>query len=951
MARVTIPDALLGLLAGSPLEAETLEFADRASVVLRSNQMPFFPAYTDHGVRHVEGILEMVVLLIPPHVLGERSLLGGADAAVVICAAILHDIAMHLHEDGFVQLIERGAAPLGWFDQPHEDRAADPSWSTLWETYKRELRHIGRNELTGLLGSNAATTPDIVFADTLDSDRWRTADRLVIGEFLRRHHARLAHEVAVRGFVGVQDDWPGLSPALADPAGVVARSHGEDLRAMAPYLEYEYGGALQPAGARLPYLMALLRIADYLQLEGDRAPSILLRLRNPSSPFSVGEWEKHAAIARVGWEQPDPLGIRIDVTDEHTLRTHLALSELFDTLRRELDSTVATLSQIYRAPPVDGLRLSRERIYTNLDSEALHRRLSYVPMRAALRSDEDLFRLVVGDLYGNNPVVAIREMLQNAVDAVRERRRVELRRGRPATPDTEPSVDVEIVQSGEHAFELRVTDQGVGMTPQTVVDFYLKAGATLGPSAADREGLSMQEQIRTLKAGRFGIGAFASFLLGPVIHVTTRHLDAREGIEFTADIEGDMIELQRRPGAPIGTRVSVAFEGVSTDSVLHLLKAASRLYHLRDPLVSFAVRFLPERGDAERWLGAGTIPEPAGGDLGAWRSFDVEGFDAILWHPDAGGRLVQDGIEVVEPPASRTAELRNPPAHAPYVYEWKGRFVSPPCLAVFGGVRQMGLTLTRYALVDRRLPFRLALLDAIGADIVAWALAGGTEPYPLVTKDFAKTARGREGWLPLLPELLWEYTERTALIVGERWDMGAVADEVAWVIVDKSRILDARSPGRHHNIVRETREWVGELGGRHLATLVAVDITEGTPKLESPGGWRSFADDSLAGHVVGDEAFTATLKGLARRCLANGEPTAADPFPREGTALSLVELTSRVETGVARAWLEWVRGPMPHDAGERRALAERIVAQEPAMARPVADWESRSSKSSRTASK
>ena len=152
MARVTIPDALLGLLAGSPLEAETLEFADRASVVLRSNQMPFFPAYTDHGVRHVEGILELVVLLIPPHVLGERSLLGGADAAVVICAAILHDIAMHLHEDGFVQLIERGAAPLGWFDQPHEDRAADPSWSTLWETYKRELRHIGRNELTGLLG-------------------------------------------------------------------------------------------------------------------------------------------------------------------------------------------------------------------------------------------------------------------------------------------------------------------------------------------------------------------------------------------------------------------------------------------------------------------------------------------------------------------------------------------------------------------------------------------------------------------------------------------------------------------------------------------------------------------------------------------------------------------------------------------------------------------------------
>lgn len=57
--------------------------------------------------------------------------------------------------------------------------------------------------------------------------------RLLIGEFLRRHHARLAHEIAISGIPG-----PGSPVALADfefkdlmdLSGYVARSHNSSIR-------------------------------------------------------------------------------------------------------------------------------------------------------------------------------------------------------------------------------------------------------------------------------------------------------------------------------------------------------------------------------------------------------------------------------------------------------------------------------------------------------------------------------------------------------------------------------------------------------------------------------------------------------------------------------------------------------------------------------------------------
>ena len=64
-------------------------------------------------------------------------------------------------------------------------------------------------------------------------------DRLLVGEFIRRHHPRLAHEIALTGVPGPTSNRIGLenvSPDFAGLAGLIARSHGLPLRGCLKYL-------------------------------------------------------------------------------------------------------------------------------------------------------------------------------------------------------------------------------------------------------------------------------------------------------------------------------------------------------------------------------------------------------------------------------------------------------------------------------------------------------------------------------------------------------------------------------------------------------------------------------------------------------------------------------------------------------------------------------------------
>ncbi|WP_433345923.1 HSP90 family protein [Micromonospora sp. CA-111912] len=110
-------------------------------------------------------------------------------------------------------------------------------------------------------------------------------------------------------------------------------------------------------------------------------------------------------------------------------------------------------------------------------------------------------------LYGS-PRVYVRELMQNAVDAITARRATE--------PDAPALVRIEPPElTGDGT--LRVHDTGVGLTEAQVHELL----ATIGRSSKrDELGFSRHEFL-----GQFGIGLLSCFLVADEIRVVTRHAD------------------------------------------------------------------------------------------------------------------------------------------------------------------------------------------------------------------------------------------------------------------------------------------------------------------------------------------------------------------------------------------------------------------------------------------
>lgn len=945
---------------GSRLEAPTLALADSVSTLLEDNDTPFFPAYTDHGVEHVSRVMRASVALIPPDVW--RHFLGPTDASVLAVACLLHDLAMHIRPEGFVELVTTDRfSPVRWFTSSSNVGNPDLPWSVAWRDFQREARHFGHSQLELLLGPENEGVPRVAFADTLNPDAWTTGDYLVIGEFLRRSHARLGHEISLFGFPGVAELAPEFPESLRDAAGAVARSHGEPLRTMANYLEHRYETRVHPAGAALLYLMGLLRVADYLQMDADRAPTLLLRLKSPQSPQSVDEWMKHGAVSAISWRDEDPDAIRVTVNASHGLRTHLQLRELLHSLQAEMDTTTAVLSEVFGT---EGLRLSRRRVVSNLDSPGLVDELPYVPTLAALRSGEDLFRLVVRDLYGDNPAVAGRELLQNAVDAVRERRRLAPELADiPAEPPFNgvAHVVVALTQESLETYVLRVTDCGVGMTPAIVRDYFLRAGASFGARHSELESLDPSTRVRAIKAGRFGIGALAAFLLAPRMLLRTQHIEAERGVQLEVAWDDDLVEM-RWATAPLGTEVTVRFprrviealEGRDgADPAQRLLAEIAGYYVLADPVLRFAFTALD--GTVHGPPPTIVVPEPGEASMSPdWREAEVKGLDGVLWATSGAagrrlGEVAHNGL-AIRPPTLRSENR---------AYAWSTAsckdLLDTPFVAVFDQRHQLPLTLNRFGLVGATLPFERELLESIGVDLVAHALAAGDRRHPLGRGLFLTPIYGTEGWFPLLPGAITGLTDSEVLGI---W--GSRLTATSGRILTFARSEHAAAIGIKWTFAAEARDMrdIGAWGARSerlgipglepLVSLYARIAREERGPSErihrvaraSERILRVDRVDSVSLEVEGaQQGMTEPVDPNPR--LLEVAKRFFDSGGREEVILTLCKLspTQPVCDELAGPWRRLVGDVLPRDRRRRKARSLTIGQSDPQLARAVAKWE------------
>jgi hypothetical protein len=771
MAKIEFPQPLKDLLENSDLQAPIRAFADRIGEIVADNKLPFFPAYTDHGADHINRVLESEIELIPVHVwkLSEKGskprILCDADAAVIIGATLLHDIAMHLHPDGFRELIRPDSRfqPLPWFKEDQEDHAADRPWHELWDEYAREARRFSDRKLADIVGQESVRQVWKFHKLPEDCGQWMENDRLIIGEFIRRHHARLAHEIAIYGFPGIpagsgEGQFPAMCKEsghplrrLADLIGVAARSHGTSLRISKTYIESSpsYRGTPRPMGSAVLYPMALLRVADYLQIDRQRAPSVLLQLKNPQSPVSVHEWEKHLAVLDIG-PATDPRGKMVTISTDIGLELYLQLKELLTGLQTEMDHATAVLDEAYGARAdlgLNQLNLAIRRMHSNLNSPAFRDSLPYIPERTGYSADPNLLTLLVEPLYGKHPGVGVRELIQNAVDAVRELDAWSKTHGKDAVtlelPEQEADVLIDFIKREDDSWFLRVRDKGIGMAGDTLQNYFLRAGASFRQSVDwAKEFLDDDGKPRVLRAGRFGVGAFAAFLLGPTFRLQTRHADAPSSMSYLLEASKDsqLIEIRRIEGLPIGTIIEVEL-AVESVTALELNEEKYSEYSGPGRRTDWFCWDWPK---IARRVTRSPTPEMLEPEYSAtlcqgkpgleWSLIRPKGFDAVYWTFIDAPDLVCNGLKISNEYGGKT--------NIGWPEETQ---LGSPKLAVLDGAAMLPLTTQRYELSQDAVPFIDDLARDVTLSYIAHALVCGP-----VSREEALSSHATH---PLAPEL------------------------------------------------------------------------------------------------------------------------------------------------------------------------------------------------------
>lgn len=155
-----------------------------------------------------------------------------------------------------------------------------------------------------------------------------------------------------------------------------------------------------------------------------------------------------------------------------------------------------------------------------------------------------MINLLSDHLY-SSPDVFIRELLQNAVDALSMREDL-------CDEAFEPSIQVEIV----HHERLILTDTGIGLTEDEVHQFLATIGQSI-KSSEKLEHLQFKHQTRSSYLGQFGIGLLACFMVSDEIEVFTRSAKSPDApvLRWLGQADGtysvEHVELDMEPGTRV----------------------------------------------------------------------------------------------------------------------------------------------------------------------------------------------------------------------------------------------------------------------------------------------------------------------------------------------------------------------------------------------------------------
>ncbi len=341
--------------------------------------------------------------------------------------------------------------------------------------------------------------------------------RLLLADYFRRQHAARAAS-AINGALNVTADFLGGDPAVGKTVTAICVGHGLNRAELASDVSYPTRRDLlgEPVNVRL--LTVLLRLGDLLDMRFDRACPLLSSLASPLPKSSEVHWSQYSCItSRI--TSPSLIAIRAECgnVDEYRLLRDWC-SWLADEVRDAPKILAGGLRHADWQPPKATIGDAQDTIQVIRAKGSTYRTEDW---RFTLDEPEVISRLV-NDIHRADRFGFIKELLQNALDAVRARAYLDSQIVQPY-PNLLPAslrakyvIDVELVLCDEKVDTVVIGDSGTGMTPDTIQNYFLQVGRSWYRS---KEFLSRWSFAPT---SRFGVGFLSVFGVSEDVSVLTR---------------------------------------------------------------------------------------------------------------------------------------------------------------------------------------------------------------------------------------------------------------------------------------------------------------------------------------------------------------------------------------------------------------------------------------------
>ena len=340
--------------------------------------------------------------------------------------------------------------------------------------------------------------------------------RYLISEYIRDTNTERARTI-------IADEWSDKilyrDTNLATELAAICLSHNQD-----PIDLLELETSL-PCGPRtfacLPFVAVCLRLADILNFDAKRTPNVLFSHLGVRHPVSLKEWQKHRAVS--AWTI-SPNVILFAAKCSHPAIEH-SIRKFIDLIDRELMGSEMVISRLRDSIRVPFPTHYRLELPAKVDRSKIGPRLN--PKGEPIYEFRDcsfvlnqgqIVDLVMGTKLYNNTEVALRELVQNAIDACEVRQAMAQQWGTPYTPE----ISIQFEERNGTEF-LRVTDNGVGMDQQIIEDYFCSIGDSYYKSAEFYE-LQTSLGFNVPLTSRFGIGVLSCFMVADSITVDTRRL-------------------------------------------------------------------------------------------------------------------------------------------------------------------------------------------------------------------------------------------------------------------------------------------------------------------------------------------------------------------------------------------------------------------------------------------